>query len=106
MLRKNSVMVKKKRKQRSCWARPWLLRRAAFGHYETLLQELAAEDPPAFRNYTRVDLEMFHELEDLLYDKIVKKRTLWREPISPACRLATSAPVEPQQATVELKTER
>ena len=59
-----------------------------FGHYETLLKELAEEDPPSFRNYARVDVEMFEELSSILHTRLQKKTTTFREPISPGCRLA------------------
>ena len=78
----------KSKKKRSCWVRTWLLRRQNFGHYETLLRELAAEDPPSFRNYTRVDVDLFQELADLLSPKLQKKTTHLREPISASGRLA------------------
>ena len=79
---------KKQMKKRSCWARSWLLRRAELGHYETLLRELAEEDPPSFKNYARVDVEMFPELAELLTPKLEKKTTFFRKPIPAACRLA------------------
>ncbi len=49
-------------RRRAVSVRPWLLRRSIYGHYETLLAELNREDCLAFRNYTRMDPEMFFEL--------------------------------------------
>jgi hypothetical protein len=65
-----------------------LLRRSQLGHYETLLAELAQEDPASFKNYTRVDVDLFKELADLLTPRLAKKTTSFRQPIPAACRLA------------------
>ncbi len=68
-------------RRRAFWVRPWLLRKPIYGHYETLLTELLAdlnrEDQPAFRNYTCMDREMFFELVDRLYPRIIAKQDTW-----------------------------
>jgi hypothetical protein len=53
---------KRKRKKRSCYARPWILRRKEYGHYHTLLQELAEQDPPSFKGFTRIDVDIYNDL--------------------------------------------
>ena len=48
----------RRRKKRSCYAREWIMRRAEFGQYSTLLRELSEEDPPSFQNFTIVHLRL------------------------------------------------
>jgi hypothetical protein len=72
-----------KRKPRSCWVRPWIKRRKELGHFATLLRELALEDPTSFRNYSRVDVDMFEELLERLEPRLQRRKQNWREPISP-----------------------
>lgn len=75
-------------KARSCWVKPWLLRRTQFGQYERLMVELAAEDRTAFRNFLRVDPELFQELLDRVGPIIEKKDTFMRKALEPGLRLA------------------
>ncbi len=58
--------------RRVVWVHPWLLRRPIYGHYETLLAELNREDIPTFRNYIRMDPDMFFELVERLSPRIEK----------------------------------
>jgi len=44
------------------WTKSWLLRRPLYGQYEQLLHELTVEDIPRYRNFLRMNPEMFHEL--------------------------------------------
>lgn len=79
---------KRKRKKRSCYARPWILRRKDYGHYHTLLQELAEEDPPSFKGYTRIHVDVFNDLLEKVGPKLQKKTTNFKEPICPGLRLS------------------
>ena len=88
--RRRVKQMKRKRKPRSCWVKPWIKRRKELGHYDTLLVELALEDPPTFRNYSRVDVDMFQELLENLSPRLQRRTTKWREPISPGERLAVT----------------
>ena len=74
--------------QRRFWARPWLLRRLQFGHYERLMAELAAEDQEGFRNFQRIDLEIFRELLTRVGSRIEKQDTFMRKALSAGLRLA------------------
>jgi hypothetical protein len=78
------------RKQRSVWTRRWLLRRPLYGQYEQLMVELAAEDQAAFKNFQRVDPEMFAELLDRIAPRIQRQNTNMRQALSPGLRLAVT----------------
>ena len=80
----------KNRQKRSCWVRPWIKRRRELGHFDTLLVELSLEDPPSFRNYSRVDVDMFAELLERLEPRLRRRNQNWRKPISPGERLAVT----------------
>ena len=53
---------KRSTKRRSCWTRPWVLRRPMKGAYTMLVEELRLEDPASYKNYLRMDEETFAEL--------------------------------------------
>jgi hypothetical protein len=50
-----------------------------FGQYQTLLQKLNREDPMYYKNFLRVDAELFWELVRRVGPKISKRTTNWRE---------------------------
>ena len=79
---------RRERSKRKIWVRTWLLRRPEHGFYESLLQELAREDPAGFQNFLRVKPELFLELLERVGPKITKQKTFFREPLGPALRLA------------------
>ena len=80
-------LQQRKRRQRR-WSRPWLLRRPQFGHFEQLLQELQVEDASSFKNFIRMEPNMFKELLDRVGPHIEKQDTFWRKSLSPGLRLA------------------
>ena len=58
-----------RRRRHTVWVRNWLRRREALGTYNTLFRELSIEDPRAFRNFLRVEVNsswqsVFMELLD------------------------------------------
>lgn len=58
------LVIKRKyeaRKKR-IWVKKWIKRRNQFGASNTLLKELAAEDPKNYFNYLRINEEMFNTL--------------------------------------------
>lgn len=79
-----------KRKVRSCTARAWLLRRPLFGQYENLMMEMMREDRPAFKNFQRVDVELFQELLEKVTPRISKLSTNIKDPLEPGLRLAVT----------------
>lgn len=91
ILLKNNEKIKrgrKHRKPRQCWTRPWLLRRPRYGQYERLLAELAQEDRPGFKNFQRVDPDLFQELLARVGPRIEKQDTFMRKALEPGLRLA------------------
>ncbi|XP_063960239.1 putative nuclease HARBI1 [Lytechinus pictus] len=86
--RKRDVQEKTKKIQRRFWTRPWLLRRPTYGHYETLMAELAGEDLDGFRNFLRIDSGIFQELLSRVGPRIEKQDTFMRKALSAGLRLA------------------
>lgn len=76
------------RRRRTMWVRDWLARRKRFGWYDTLMIELEFEDTPSFKNLTRVQPAMFHELLHRLSPRLKRQTTNWRKPIEPGLQLA------------------
>ena len=54
------------------WVRPWLARRPIYGHYEQLMNELLRENHTDFKNFLRVEPEMFFELVERVGPRIQK----------------------------------
>ena len=79
---------KRQRKRRSCWVFPYLKRRDDRGCYETLMKELASENPDLYRNFTRITEEIFREIVERVTPRIRRNVTYWRRPISPGLRVA------------------
>ena len=83
-------IVRKRREReerRKVWVRPWLLRRPTFGHFETLLQELAREDSAGFHNFLRIDPTLFFDILERVSERIQKQTTSMRKSLCPALRL-------------------
>ncbi len=80
--------VQRRRRRRTVWVRPWLERRVELGQYTRLLEELRVEDVRAFKNFLRMDPDMFHELLDRMVPRLTKKETFCRKPLSPGLKLA------------------
>lgn len=80
---------KKERRPRRFWVRNWVRRRAYFGAYETLMFELEIESPNEdFKEFLRIEPDMFYELVERLTPHIQKQRTTFREPICVPLRVA------------------
>jgi hypothetical protein len=80
--------IRRRRRPRSCWAKKWLLRREELGLFNTLLKELAAEEPTDYKNWMRMDEATFYELLGKVGPLITKQDTNMRQSIPPAQRLA------------------
>lgn len=77
---------KKQRKRRRWWVRPWIARRNLLGASNTLLRELAVEDPDSYCNHLRMDESKFEELL-LVAPLITKENTLMRDSIPTRIKL-------------------
>lgn len=49
-------------RKKRIWVKKWINRRNQLGASNTLLKELAVEDPKSYFNYLRIDEEMFNIL--------------------------------------------
>ena len=76
--------------RRSVWAIPWKApeRRLQLGHYSRLMEELRCEDANSFKNFVRVDPEMFAELVERVTHRIWKQDTAYRKAIEPGMKVA------------------
>ena len=79
---------KKKSVKRTVWVRPWILRRPLFGQYSRLLEELKIEDVRAFKNFIRMDPEIFQELLQRLTPRLTKQDTFFRKALTPGLKLS------------------
>ena len=59
-------------------------------HYYKLMKTLREKDPDGFRNYTRLQPEMFDELLDRIRPRIVKQDTTYRDDLEPGFKLAVT----------------
>lgn len=66
---------RKKRRPRRVWAWLYLQRRVDLGHYDNLMEELTTESPELYRNFTRIDKDLFSEIAELVTPHIQKQRT-------------------------------
>ena len=69
---------RRQQRRREVWVRQWLTRRTIFGQYEELLQELNREDHKGYKNFLRVDADLFGELLERIGPIIEKKDTHFR----------------------------
>ena len=70
------------------WSRKWLLRRPVSGNYAQLMHELQEEDPPSFKNYTRVEPEVFAEIVERVTPRLEKQVTPMRIPLAVGLKVA------------------
>lgn len=79
---------RKKRRQRTVWIKNWLNRRSSHGYGE-LLRGLCSE-PDDYKNFLRMDEQLFQHLIALVSPYIIKQDTIMRKAISPADRLSVT----------------
>ena len=60
------------RRRRKWWVRPRLAKRPIYGHYEQLMNELLRENHTDFKNFLRVEPEMFFKLVERVGPRIQK----------------------------------
>ena len=63
------------RRRKRWWVREWILRRRLFGQYENLMRELELEHSQDFKNFLRMEPDMFRELLERVGPTITKKST-------------------------------
>jgi len=71
---------RRQQQRREIWMRQWLTQqpRPLYGQYEQLLQELNREDANGYRNFFRVDADMFGELLGGISPRTEKRDTNFR----------------------------
>ena len=76
------------RKRKSVWVRDRLLKRKKYGMYEKLMKHLRDGDVRSFKNFVRMDPEMFQQMVADLTPRLQRKSANFREPLSFGLRLA------------------
>jgi hypothetical protein len=71
-------LKRKKKKRKRRWVKKWICRRNLIGASNTLLIELAEEDPSEYRIHIRMSPKKFYELLDMREPSIHKKDTAVR----------------------------
>jgi hypothetical protein len=84
----HSRVHQRRRRRRTWWVRPWIGRRLELGQYSRLLEELRLEDVPAFRNFLRMEPELFVEILNRVRDRIWRQDTFYRRALDPGLKLA------------------
>ena len=77
-------------RERKIWTREWIGKRKERGAFHQLVQEMLAEDEPAFEKYFRMSKEKFFELVRRREPNITKQDTRMRESIKPEERVAVT----------------
>lgn len=77
-----------RRAARRFWVRSWFLDRPQDGQFRLLMDKLRLKDVAAFKNFTRMDPDLFFYLVERLTPAIEMRNTSYREAIPPAERLA------------------
>uniref|UniRef100_UPI00358EEA32 putative nuclease HARBI1 n=1 Tax=Myxine glutinosa TaxID=7769 RepID=UPI00358EEA32 len=76
------------RKAKTVWVREWLLQRQHHGWYDKLMKHLEEGDVRSFKNFLRVDPEMFRKLVAHLTPRIQKQDTNFRKALPPGLKVA------------------
>ena len=81
------MLIKLQNQRPRRWVRDWVGRRGGLGASNTLLRELAEEDPDEYRNAIRMDTSKFEELLSMVASKVQKQDTVMRPAISSKTKL-------------------
>ena len=66
---------RKRRENRKVWTKLYISRNPTLGAYNTLVQELRAEDAAAFKNFLRMNQTCFNELLEMVKPQLEKQDT-------------------------------
>ena len=75
-------------KKRTIWFRKWLTRRPDLGQYARLMDKLKKEDVKGFRNFLRMDYEIYQEILTRIEHRINPKKSMYRKPLTAGIKLA------------------
>ena len=65
-------------------------RRQQFGQYDTLMNELRAEDPEGFQNFMRLTPALYDEVLERIRPRITKEDTWWRKALDAELKFAVT----------------
>ena len=80
--------MQRQRVKRKWWVRPIFQSREKFGAYHAMFPEMENDDRWSFKNFSRMNPELFRELEAKLEPLIGRQNTTFRKSISTGERLA------------------
>ena len=81
------LYVNRRRRNRKR-TKPYISRNPTLGAYNTLVQELCAEDAAAFKNFLRMNQTCFNELLEMVKPQLEKQDTNMRKSIPAGEKLA------------------
>ena len=84
------LLLQISKKKRSCWVRKLWQYRKQQGHFDNLVQEIRLYDHSVHFNYFRMLPSTFDDLLRLVQPVLSKQRSRFREPLSPALKLAVT----------------
>jgi hypothetical protein len=79
--------LEKKEKRKRSWVKKWIHSRSLYGASNTLLKELAEQDPSDYMRHPRMSPEKFDELLAMIEPSIHKKDTAMRMAIPTRTKL-------------------
>ena len=88
VLQEHQRVQRRRIRRRAGWVKRWFERRLQLGQYIRLLEELRLEDVTAFKNFTRVEPEMFAEIVERVSHRIWKQDTSYRKALEPGLKVA------------------
>ena len=65
----------RRQQRRAHWVCPMLQKRGTLGYHNTLLVELAQNDPSHYRNFMRMDVATFEDLLSQVQHDLLKENT-------------------------------
>ncbi|XP_034039477.1 uncharacterized protein LOC117522184 [Thalassophryne amazonica] len=80
--------VRCERKRKVVWVRELLLNRHKYDMYEKLMKHLREGNVKSFRNFVRMDPEMFGQMVEDLTPMLQKNTSICRKPLFPGLKLA------------------
>ncbi|KAM9330606.1 uncharacterized protein PAF06_015843 [Gastrophryne carolinensis] len=84
--RRRKALEQKRKRRRRYWVHPLISQRLSIGHFSLLFRDLR-KDPDKFFSYTRMSVETFDALLDVLRPRLMRMTTNMRKSITPEERL-------------------
>lgn len=84
--RRKKALEQKRKRQRRFWVHPLISQRLSIGHFSVLFRDLR-KNPEKFFSYTRMSVDTFDALLEVLRPRLMKMTTNMRKSIAPEERL-------------------